>query len=170
MKDLAVERQSRKSAYEVAKFLVTPCFSKAEVMNISLSDSGNGSGFKHHCIHDAEDRGVRADAQGQRKQGNHGKRRRLAQRAQAITQILQQCIHTTSPSRMEIDRFKWMDRALRHLGCLLRGFRFFDHLAVKEMDGPLSMLGKTRVVRHHADGCAFAMQALQQFHHGFAVA
>src|SRR6185312_5025970 len=43
--DLAIVRQSRKSAYEVAKFLVTPCFWNAEVINTSLSESGNGRGF-----------------------------------------------------------------------------------------------------------------------------
>jgi hypothetical protein len=58
---------------------------------------------------------------------------------------------------------------LCHL-CLLCGFGFFHHFAVKEMDGPLRMFGKTRIVRHHADGRAFAMQALQQLHYRFAIA
>lgn len=64
---------------------------------------------------------------------------------------------------------KAFKRNLCHL-CLLCSFRLFHNLAVKEMDGALSMLGKARIVRHHADGCTFTMQALQQFHHGFAVA
>src|SRR6185369_14682087 len=63
----------------------------------------------------------------------------------------------------------WCRRRLRHFRCLLRGFRLFKNFSVKEVDGPLGMLGETGVVRNHADGRAFAMQALQQFHHGFAI-
>src|SRR5258708_21271772 len=59
---------------------------------------------------------------------------------------------------------------LRLAGRVLLGFRLLNHLAVKEMDSALGMLGKARVVRDHADGRAFTMQLLQQFHHGLAIA
>ena len=31
------------------------------------------------------------------------------------------------------------------------------------------MAGEALIVRHHADGCAFAMELLQEFHHGFTI-
>ena len=47
---------------------------------------------------------------------------------------------------------------------------FFGHnFAVEEMDFALSMFGKPRIVRHHADGRAVAMQVLQKLHDGFTV-
>src|SRR4051794_9318953 len=47
---------------------------------------------------------------------------------------------------------------------------FGDDLAVEKVNLPLRMCRKPRIVRHHADGGALAVQLLQQFHHGFAVA
>ena len=38
------------------------------------------------------------------------------------------------------------------------------------MDIALGVAGKARIVGHHADGRAFAVQVLQQLHHRFAVA
>ena len=49
-------------------------------------------------------------------------------------------------------------------------FAFSDDLAVEQVNIAVGMAGKAGVVRHHADGCAFAMQVLQQLHHRFAVA
>ena len=37
------------------------------------------------------------------------------------------------------------------------------------MDLPVSVPGKAGIMRHHADGRAFAMQFAQQFHDGFAI-
>src|SRR5437588_7840660 len=37
------------------------------------------------------------------------------------------------------------------------------------MDSPLGMAGETLIVRHHADGGAFAMELLQQFHYRFSI-
>ncbi len=44
-----------------------------------------------------------------------------------------------------------------------------DHLAVEQMDLPVRMRGEARIVCHHADRCAFAVQVRKQSHHGFAV-
>ena len=46
---------------------------------------------------------------------------------------------------------------------------FADDLAVEQVNFALGVGGEARIVRHHADGRAFAMQLLQQLHHGLAV-
>ncbi len=76
--------------------------------------------------------------------------------------------HCRIGAAMGLGPFEYF-RALRHLS-LLGGFRLLNDLAVKEMDGTLSMLGKTGVVGNHTDGGAFTVQLLQQVHYGFAIA
>src|ERR1035437_10508605 len=44
-----------------------------------------------------------------------------------------------------------------------------DYLSIEQMDLAIGVLGKARIVRHHADGRALAMQIGQQVHHGLAV-
>src|SRR5579862_131896 len=47
--------------------------------------------------------------------------------------------------------------------------RFFNDAAVEQMNCAIGNAGVARIVRHHADRRAFAMQLPQQVHHGFAV-
>ena len=47
---------------------------------------------------------------------------------------------------------------------------FGDYLAVEKMDLALSVGRESWIVRHHAYGCAFPMQVLEQFHYRFAIA
>ena len=49
-------------------------------------------------------------------------------------------------------------------------FFFRYDFAVEEVNLALCVRGKTRVVSHHADGRALAVQLLQQLHHRFAIA
>jgi hypothetical protein len=51
-------------------------------------------GPEHHRVHDAEDRGVRADAERQRQERDGREARALGQPAQREPHVLEQCIHT----------------------------------------------------------------------------
>ena len=62
------------------------------------------------------------------------------------------------------------DHSCVHVRHELLQLFFRDDLAVEQVDFALGVLGEARIVGHHADGRAFAMQVLQQFHHRFAVA
>src|SRR6185436_12522854 len=57
-----------------------------------------GQGPKQQRIHDAEDRSAAAYAERKRKQRRRGKARRTQQNTNAITEILHQRIHNSSPS------------------------------------------------------------------------
>jgi hypothetical protein len=46
---------------------------------------------------------------------------------------------------------------------------FIDHPAVEQMDCAVGVKRVSRVVRDHANRCAFAMQLPKKVHHGFAV-
>ena len=83
--------------------------------------------------------------------------------------LLQLSISSYTYCREDRIKFQSASLALRHFRGLLRGFRLFNDFSVKEVDSPLGMLGETCVVGNHADGRAFAMQALQQLHYGFAI-
>jgi hypothetical protein len=45
----------------------------------------------------------------------------------------------------------------------------FHDAAVEEVDRTIGVCGVARIVRHHADRRAAAVQLAEQFHHGFAV-
>jgi hypothetical protein len=59
--------------------------------------------------------------------------------------------------------------SLLHFESVIRKFAFGDDLSIEEMDVSVGVTGKARVVRHHADGCAFTMQVFEQLHDGFAI-
>ena len=50
-----------------------------------------------------------------------------------------------------------------------RADRFFHDAAVEQVNRAIGDAGVARIVRHHSDRRAFAMQLPQQVHHGFAV-
>jgi hypothetical protein len=56
-----------------------------------------------------------------------------------------------------------------HFESVIREFAFGDDLSIEEMDVSVGVTGEARVVRHHADGCAFTMQVLEELHNGFAI-
>src|SRR6185437_8507630 len=53
---------------------------------------------------------------------------------------------------------------------LFQCLAFGNHFSIEEVNLALSVTCEARIVRHHTDGCAVAVQVLEQFHHGFAVA
>jgi hypothetical protein len=58
---------------------------------------------------------------------------------------------------------------LLHFESVICKFAFGDDLSIEEMDVSVGVTGEARVVRHHADGCAFTMQVLEKLHNGFAI-
>src|SRR5205085_10082617 len=48
---------------------------------------------EENAVHQAEDRGVRADAESERENGNRGKTFVLEEHPEAITKILKECVH-----------------------------------------------------------------------------
>ena len=68
---------------------------------------GVGERLEKNRVDDREDRGVRADAQGQRRQGDRGESRALAQSPDRIANVLQQGIHGA--------RREWLRRAARRV-------------------------------------------------------
>jgi hypothetical protein len=58
---------------------------------------------------------------------------------------------------------------LLHFESVICEFAFGDDLSIEEMDVSVGVTGEARVVRHHADGCAFTMQVLEKLHNGFAI-
>src|SRR5579863_7354223 len=54
------------------------------------------------------------------------------------------------------------------VGCRLHCFHLlFDHAAVEKMNAAVGEAGVARIVRHHHDGRAVAMQFAHQVHDGF---
>ena len=109
-------------------------------------------GPENQGVYVAENRGVGADAQRERNYRDRGEPRALAQHAAARSE---------SPA---------VTRSCARLLHELLQFFLGHYLAVEEVHFSLRVLGEARIVRDHADGRALAMQILQQFHHGFAVA
>ena len=107
--------------------------------------------FQDQSVNQRKNRGVRPDAQGERKNGYRREPRRFGASAAKRSGHLAE------------------NRSYMLLHQLLQFF-FGDNFAVEEMDFALGVLGKARVVRHHADGRAFAVQIAQKLHDGFAVA
>src|SRR3954453_24232100 len=103
--------------------------------------------LEQHRIHNAEDGCISANAKGKSNNSDNGEAGRFRKGAQPIANVLNEGKHTSPLVRLgAFDSLNLENEAgLRHLSCLLRGFRFFDHFAVKEMNVPLSMLGKARV-------------------------
>ena len=66
-------------------------------------------------------------------------------------------------------RFRLRTIELEHSASGVCADAFFDHAAVEQRDGAVGELGVARIVRHHADGGAAAVQFAQQVHDGFAV-
>jgi hypothetical protein len=46
---------------------------------------------------------------------------------------------------------------------------FIDDLAIEQMDCAIGIKRVSRVMRNHADRCAFSMQLPKEVHHSFAV-
>ena len=108
--------------------------------------------LEQHAVHHAEDRAVGADAERERDQRRRGKRRRAAQHAEGIADVLPQLgekfrsLHVSSPPFVDGDAF--LPRAVviaesleRQPARALRGFALLDQLA----DPHLDMKGQLRV-------------------------
>src|SRR5215469_9962406 len=67
------------------------------------------------------------------------------------------------PARFRCTFFSQADRELGYADA------FFYHFAVEQVDGSLGMTSEALVVRHHADGCAFAVKLLQKLHDSLTI-
>jgi hypothetical protein len=109
-----------------------------------------GPGIEQDCIGPRGNRGQCADAQCEREHRRQRKARRHAQLAYRVTQVLAEHLGLHFFSEL--------------LQLVLR-----DDLAVEQVHLALGVLGETRIVRHHANRRAFAVQVCEQMHHGLAV-
>ena len=80
------------------------------------------------------------------------------------TRILDACVTAAAHSE-DLGVSRSNARILHQLVKLIFG----DDFTVEQMNFPLGLFYESRVVRHHADGGAFAVQILQQLHHCLAV-
>jgi hypothetical protein len=54
---------------------------------------GDADGLQQNCIDDGENRRVRADAEGERRDGRQRERRALREHAEGVLQVSDECFH-----------------------------------------------------------------------------